>query len=200
VAGSHSNGDIRATGNNIFRFLLKNCVLGSTTEVGLQTNFTDPGMVASQKHDQIAGNHKTWKGAGTISTDSTIYASTAPSARLTPISATVKLISDGFRGGFFVPVNNGQTVTFAIALRKSVVGDGAAYNGNQPRLLVKSNVAIGINADTVLATADSASDGAWITYNGTTVAATDNGVMEFVVDCDGTAGWVNIDDIAITVT
>lgn len=92
-----------------------------------------------------------------------------------------------------VAVDSGGTVNIAVYVRKSVVGDGAAYNGAQPRLLLKANPAIGVSADVVLDTMVAAA-GTWEQLAATTGAATDDGVMEFVVDCDGTAGWVNHDD------
>jgi hypothetical protein len=81
------------------------------------------------------------------------------------------------------------------------------YQGAQPRLIVRRNDAIGITADTVLATA-SAAYGTWEHLSGTTAAATDDGVIELVVDCDGPGvwpgllvtnqglGWINVDDWA----
>src|SRR4029077_7141455 len=35
---------------------------------------------------------------------------------------------------------------------------------------------------------------AWTTLTGTTSTATDDGAWELVVDCDGTVGWINVDD------
>ena len=77
------------------------------------------------------------------------------------------------------------------------MGDGAAYNGNQPRLIVRRNDAIGITSDTVLATY-SAGTGSWNQLSGTTAAFSDDGVAEVIVDCDGTAGWTNIDDWSVS--
>lgn len=37
-------------------------------------------------------------------------------------------------------------------------------------------------------------NGTWETLTYTTPAVTNNTVLEFYVDCDGTTGWVNIDD------
>ena len=34
----------------------------------------------------------------------------------------------------------------------------------------------------------------WDILSGTTAAVTDDAILEFIVDCDGTAGWVNVDD------
>ena len=79
-----------------------------------------------------------------------------------------------------------------------MIGDGAAYNGNQPRLMLRRNAAVGITSDTVLATSSAAGDGAFEVLSGTTVAASDNGVMEVYLDCDGTAGWVNVDDWVVS--
>ena len=42
-----------------------------------------------------------------------------------------------------------------------------------------------------------AAAGSWELLTGTTGAAGDTGVMEFFVDCDGTTGWVNVDDWSI---
>ena len=64
--------------------------------------------------------------------------------------------------------------------------------------MVKANVGAGIATDTVLATATGASTGSWQTLTGTTIAITDMCILEFYVDCDGTQGWINIDDWSST--
>lgn len=49
--------------------------------------------------------------------------------------------------------------------------------------------------DTQLSTATvTASTGTWEELSGTTPTPTDDGVFVVYVDCDGTAGWVNVDD------
>jgi len=174
---------------------LRNCLLASSTEVTGQSSMGDGSYVRSQKHDQTAGLHKTFAKYGTISIDTVIF-DTSPSIRLTPNNASNKLAMDGSsfdqRGAFFVPVANGGTATVNVKVRKSVAGDGTAYNGNQPRLIVRKNVAAGISADTVLATASGAA-GSFETLTGTTAAVTDDAVLSLIVDCDGTLGWVNVD-------
>jgi hypothetical protein len=176
---------------------LNNCRLASSIEVsGMSTGVSNlrsaTSRISSQKHDQAAGNHKTWKPMGIISRDTALFNTASPSERLAPNSASVKLES----GSKLIPVANGNTVDVSAYTRKSVVGDGAAYNGAQPRLILKANPAIGINADVVLDT-HSAAAGSWEQLSGTTPAANDDGVLEVVVDCDGTAGWVNVDDYAV---
>ena len=182
---AHSTADIQVQAFLDFKFY--NVSMGSSTEVTGQSSL-EGGIISSQKHDRTAGNHKTWKTYGTISIDTTIY-DTTPSERLTPNNATSKLES----GCHLVAVDSGGAVTPSVKVRKSVVGDGAAYNGNQPRLIVKKNVAAGITVDTVLATATNAANGAWETLSGTSPTVTDDAVLEFVIDCDGTTGWINVD-------
>jgi hypothetical protein len=112
-------------------------------------------------------------------------------------TSTYKLES----GSFKVNVADSQTCTPSVYVRESVVGDGYDYSGNRIRLILKQNDALGITADTVIDTATVASEGAFELLTGTTAAATDDGVMEFVVDCDyGTANsWINVDDFSATV-
>jgi hypothetical protein len=159
---------------------------------------TSESFIKSQKHDQTTGTHKTWKKYGVIETDSAVnmYRTAAPSMRMTPNNATFKLES----GSFKVNVNSGQTCTPSVYIRESLVGDGTDYNGSRARLILKRNDAIGIIADAVIDTATNTSEGDFEQLTGTTAAATDDGVMEFIIDCDGTTGWINIDDFTATVT
>jgi len=165
----------------------------AATELANQSNMQTGSIITSSKHDQTAGAYKAWKRGGTIERDTTIFNTAAPSERLTPLSASVKLVG----GSRLVGVDNAATKTINVYVRKSVVGDGAAYNGNQPRLILKRNDAVGITSDTVLDTMTAAT-GTWEQLTGTTAAATDDGAFEVYVDCDGTAGWVNVDDWSVS--
>jgi len=196
-----STGPILATGircNVVYtnvQATLRNTLMNCTTEFTSQANILPRSYVRSQKHDQTPGNHKAWLRYGTITIDTVIYRTASPSQRLTPNNATKKFESAGksFR------VASGATATPSVWVYKSAAGDGAAYNGNQPRLVLKKNVAAGISADTVLATAAHGL-GTWVggQLSGTTPAVTDDAILTVVVDCDGTAGWVNTDDWAVT--
>jgi hypothetical protein len=168
---------------------LNNTLLGAATEVSNPANLDVTGFIKSSKHDQTEGAFKSWFQGGVIERDTTIFNTAAPSERLTPSSATIKLAS----GPRLVAVDDGNTITINAYVRKSTAGDGAAYNGNQPRLIVKANPACGINSDTVLDTM-TVGTGTWEQLTGTTAAVDADGALEFVVDCDGTAGWINIDD------
>lgn len=173
--------------------LLSNVTLASSTEVTGATNLTPLGYIKSSKHDQTEGAFKSWFQGGVIERDTTIFNTASPSERLTPSSASIKLAS----GSRVVAVDDNGTVTISAYVRKSAAGDGAAYNGNQPRLIVKANPACGINSDTVLDTM-TVGTGTWEQLTGTTAAVNADGALEFVVDCDGTAGWVNVDDWTVT--
>ena len=190
---AHSTQDILASNNGFTNLIFHNCLFASATEIGSQSLMVNGLTFGSQKHDQTAGLHKAWRREGTIEIDTTIFDVT-PSVRLTPINATDNLRAVAFHAA----VANGNTLTVSVKVRESVIGDGTAYNGTRIELVLKRNFAAGITADTVLATATVASEGAFETIQGTTVAVTDDAVLEFVVRCNGTTGWVNFDTFAIT--
>jgi len=143
IKTTHTN-DILLPTNTLVTVYFNNTKLASATEISGQTNLVDSpvSFISSQKHDQTAGNHKTWKKYGTITTDTTanMYRTASPSERLTPNNASGKLIS----GSKKVAVANGQTVTINTYVRESVAGDGTDYNGARPRLILKRNDAMGI--------------------------------------------------------
>lgn len=152
-------------------------------------------IVSSQKHNGTNDLHRSAIKQGTVETDTTIKdTGRTRSCRLTPFSASVKC---GSAMVWRVRVTGGTTITPQVRWRKSVVGDGAAYNGNQPRLIIKRNDAVGVSADTVLATGTNAANGAWENQSGTSVTFTDEGEVLLYVDCDGTTGWLNIDSITV---
>jgi hypothetical protein len=171
----------------------QNSKFGASTEVSTQSNITDNSYIASMNHDQVSGAHRTYKRTGTITRDTTIYNTAAPSERLTPNNASAKLAS----GSRLVGVDSGGTKTISVYVRKSVIGDGAAYNGAEPRLMMKRQDIMGYTSDTVLDTMTSAA-GSWEQLSATTAAASQDGAFEVYVDCDGTAGWVNVDDWAVS--
>jgi hypothetical protein len=190
---AHSSEDIRVTQSSVAQIIAQNVSLASTNPVVFDTstpNFPD-SYVRVEKLGQTAGQHKTWFNFGTVSTDSVIFNTAAPSERLTPSNASNKMQG----GSVIVAVASGDSVTAAVYTRKSSSGDpsGANYNGNQQRLICKTNAAMGVNADTVVATA-SAGTGAWEQISGSIATSGDDGSLEFYVDCDGTAGWINNDD------
>ena len=144
--------------------------------------------VSSMNHNNNAGINKCWQQTGNIDTDTTIYNSTSISMRMTPINSSFKLQSYPVR----LAIVGGDTATIQVSIRKSVIGDGTAYNGNAPRIVVLPNHMNNLSDFTAVATSIGAA-GSWETLSGT-FSAINSGVFEFIVDCDGTTGWINIDD------
>jgi len=186
---NHATSDFACSTIN-GEFIFRNSTLASSTQVSSPTNMGAMTSVRLQRSGGTAGLHRSYWRSGRGDSDSTIiHSGTVRSLRLTPSSATLKLTHPLT----IVNVKSGETATISFRLRKSVVGDGAAYNGNQPRLLVRSNPAAGssFNSEIVATSATSASDGAWETITYTTPAVTDDTALEFNIDCDGTTGWIN---------
>lgn len=190
IKTAHTN-DINVASASVVEMVLKNTKLGGTNEVAGQTNMSIGSWIASQKHDQTAGLHKTFKKTGTITIEGTTVQADTKSMKLTPNNASLKLDTTGALGGFKVAVDSGQTVTPTVH-----VYEDASYNGARARLIVLRNDAMGISADTVLDTATASSDAAWEALSGTTAAVTDDGVLEFIVDCNGTAGNLFVDSFS----
>lgn len=188
---SHSSSDIFLQIGYV-NMVFNNCSFGSLN-IQNQYSLLSSSKVSFQRLNGTAGNHKVCKGTGTIVNDTTIYDISPSSLRLTPTDINLKLKSTSFQ----IAVASGSTATVSVKVRQSVLADGTAYNGSFPRLILKSNPSAGstYNSDIICATATVASAGAWETLSYTLPSAvTDNVGMEFYVDCDGTTGWVNVDD------
>lgn len=192
---AHSTSDFGNSANNNPReIIFENCNLASGTPIGAPTQFSSIGdYMAFEKWGQAAGTHRYYQLYGLVQTETGIVHGGALSQRMTPYSSSNKMYSAPWR----VAVLNGGTVAASVWVYKSKSTDGsgcaANYSGNQPRLLVRANSALGIDSDTVLATY-SASTGSWNQLSGTTAAVNDDGVLEFYVDADGTAGCVYVDN------
>ena len=189
VTTPHSTADVLGVTNTYADITFRNCLLSSANKVVSNNIMINGTELKFAKFQQTVGNHITYKKFGTMQNDAAIFNFATPSARMTPNTAGQKL--EGGLKKVAVPITT--TVTISVYVRKSILGDGAAYNGTQPRIILKADPAIGLLVDTVIATGVSA-NGIWEKLSGTTPAITDNAVFQFVVDCDGTAGWVNIDD------
>lgn len=191
---THSTGDIVCTGLVFNRLICRNTTLSSPTIVASPTSMTEGSFISLAKLNTTAGNHKTFKRYGTITPDTVIFNSAGTSTRLTPNNA---LSNDKLQGTIRrFAVVSGQTATVTVFVRKSVVGDGTAYNGNQPQLMLRADPAAGLlgDNDTVLATSTVAGNGAFEKLTAVTPAITDNAAFQIYIQCDGTQGWINIDD------
>ena len=156
--------------------------------------FGSLGVVALN-YDGLTGSHRAFTQAGTISTDTVIFNTASPSMRMAPGIGTsyFKMTSHIQR----IPVTSGNTCTVTVFVRKSAVGDGTAYNGSDPRLILRYNALAGNLSDVFGATASGAA-GSWQQLSYTTPAVNNTCVLEFYIDCDGTTGWINVADWATT--
>ena len=181
-------------------YLINNSYLGSTplgtgiTNKYQQNAYKSTGFAFTDLNN-VQGYNTTYLVGGTKSLDyvtPSISDNDVPSELLLPNSITAKLRS----GSKFVAVDKYDTTTVSVYVRKSVSSDGTAYNGNDPRLILARNPAAGIYSDTVIDILTTSKDvsGGFVELTGNTDVATENGVFEFYVDCDGTAGWINIDN------
>lgn len=190
---AHTTSDIAVGAQGRYRVYLNHTILASSTEVNTPTSLSVGTYIASDNHDQVSGAHKTLSRYGIIEKETTIVRSGTSSLKMTPNSASFKLTSDGWKGGWAVQVASGQTCTFNV-----YVAQGQTYNGGRVRLILKRNDAIGISSETLIDTATSASDYSgghqWELLTGTTSAVTADGTVEFYIDCDGTVGSVYADD------
>jgi hypothetical protein len=174
-----------------------NTLFGSTNKVqtfGSNTTYD----IRHQRYNGTSNDHRrdvkvnagdSW----THRVDTTVYNTASPSEKITPTIASTT--GKAKSSSFFTTVNSGSTKTINVYVRKSSSGSGdsASYTGAQPRLIQKANPALGLTTDVVLDTMTSAI-GNWEQLTGTTASVTDNGIIECYVDCDGTAGFINIDD------
>lgn len=194
---THATGDVNvSTARSWHDLKLNNCLFSSTNEVSNRFQLAQNAFLGSSKHDQTNGVHKGWKRTATLDSDSDIQATAPLSVRITPSVSATKTFSAN--KGFAIP--SGKTATVSVMVRRSVAGDGTAYNGALPRLWLRQNNSAGITSDTLLATATAASLGAFESLIGAIPAATDNTVNYLYVDCDGTTGWVNIDKWGLFIT
>lgn len=186
----HTTGDVTYSTVQSWHDLVFNaCTFNSSTEVATPVNMPFNTAIYSSRHDNTAGSHRTFKRIATLTSDSVITATAPLSQRWTPASATAKTI--GFDKTFAIP--SGKTAVISVGVRRSVAGDGTAYNGALPRLWLRKNISGGLTTDTLLATATAASAGAFEFLTGSIPSSSDNTVYSLYIDLDGTAGWVNID-------
>jgi hypothetical protein len=145
--------------------------------------------IAFRNYNQVNNDHRTYYPRGFIQTDTTIVRSSPRSARFTPSSTAVTDFSNRKYA-----LESGQSATVGCYIRTSVIGDGSAYNGALPVIILKRNVALGIMNDSVIGTATVASSGAWELVTGLIPAVSVDGVVEICVRANGTTGWVNAED------
>ncbi len=146
-------------------------------------------FISARKFYQINNYHRIFNYSGNIQSEQFVRHTTSGLAwTLVPGHILQKLRFPP--NNFKMTVLANKEVTINAYIRKN-----GAYNGNAPRLVLVGNVLSGITSDVV----DNLSVGAdtWeqLEIKGT---PTENGVLEFYVDCDGNAGTVIVDDFGVS--
>lgn len=146
----------------------------------LQSNSVKSTGISFMNKNRVKDSHYTYTGIGAKETDS-VFQGGDISEKLSPFSIIEKIKS----GSKYAVVSAGG---FKVSVKMSKSDN---YNGNYPRLMIKRNTLMGFDTDTVLYSLSSNVAG----YKTVTASATatNNGVLEFYVDCDGTQGSVYVD-------
>lgn len=209
---STSSGILNANGfefgfgnqQTVIDLFADNCVFANSANLYEQSAFVSGGNNSSgpvpwlraQNFNQTANDNRAYYNAnnsathGLVQTDTgTVYSTNTRSEKMTPQTAAVKLQSSSI----FVTCPSGKAATPIVQVQKN-----GSYNGNAPRLILKRQDSMGVTSDTVLATF-SAGSGSWQGLTGTTSAAPQDGVFEFMIDCDGTAGSIFVGNVTATV-
>lgn len=189
----HTN-DLSINASCIPQIICQNTSFNSTNGIPSMSLFHPLSYIASQRNGGVVNSHVLYKKYGKIRISSGTVHSGSTSLQLQPDSASNKLESSGLYGGFKVPISSGQYCS-----PTAYVYEDSAYNGSRARLIVKRNGALGIE-ESVLMTATAGSDLAWQGLSGSTAVVSDSGVLEFVIDCDGTAGNLYVDTFSATLT
>lgn len=186
ATSGHTSFDIQVAGTG-WEYYLVNTTLASTTEYGTPGNGS---FVKSGKHDGSATTHKATYNQGTINADQTIrHTASGFSWKMTPSSATRKLILPGptVMDNWKLAVKSGTTVTITAYVYKD-----SSYNGTAPRLVVIGGIVGGVSSDVTDSLTVAHSNWEQLSVQ---VTVTEDGVLEYFVECDGTAGNVYVDDI-----
>jgi hypothetical protein len=197
---THSTADVVVGGGRDNTVLFENCLLNSTTKFSTLTNLFGGSFVKLQRYQQTNNNHYIYTAVGNAGQyDGVIYKTGTASTRLIPLTTTFKHKSPIK----IMPVAAGQTPTVSVWVRKSISSDasGANYNGAQPRLMLGYSPSV-FNytgqTDEVLATM-SVGLGTWEQLTATIpYTAISTGGFDIYVDCDGTTGWINVDDWSLS--
>lgn len=193
-----------------FNPLLK--VIGNNTQLlsSTQVNGKLINKHSFIKMNRISGtgSFKSWYAAGIVQSDGSTQSISGSSARATP-STTVRsyastLYFSATQSGLWliasqktIPVFANNYLLINVYVKKSSTTDGASYNGSQPRLVIGLNTELGISSDTILATATT-SNGVYELLTATTSVFTRNSAVNIWVDCNGSTGWINVDEWNIT--
>lgn len=175
--------------------LFNNCSINSPLIISTYSSFV-LGEYGSVKLNNVNGTYSSYYNAGYTRQDTQFVLSGSFSTRAIPTNGytfnlyKVKPLKFEFK---VIPAPINRRSIISVYVRKSVIGDGSAYSGNEVNLIVSENSSVGIVTDTILATTTSASNGSWEKITGVTTTSVDNGLYEVYLTCDGNTGFINVD-------
>lgn len=176
---------------NAAQIFLNNPSFAEATKIFLSTQYIQgrDDFVSVKKYQQTAGDHRIFLFEGTIASEVTIRNTASGfSWKMTPTSADKKLRL--LPMNFKLTVLANKEVTINVYVRK----DGT-YNGNAPRLVLMGGILTGIASDVIDSLTVGVDTWEQLEVKGT---PSEDGVLEFYVDCDGTAGNVYVDDFGVS--
>lgn len=168
---------------------LENCLISEATEVTAGTAYAD-GRIFSHKHNQTAGNHKTFCDGGVIVADTATVRTTGGAAwKFSPTSTNRSVDYPLRQRVALVPVNASALVTAKLWVRRDNTGITA-------RFMCKGGQLAGVASD-VSASASGAVD-TWEELT-ITFTPTEKGVIELTVEFyGGTTLNAWIDDFSVS--
>lgn len=187
--------DFEVTAVVLAQIIVINPVGSITVSTNFVTNATPGSYISVQKANGVADVHKSFQKYGTVFSESVIQHTASGIAwKMTPSNASnkMRIMGPTELETFKAPVSSGVLVTLSAWVRKS-----AAYNGNAPRLVVVGGLLGGVGSwatditDSLTVAADT-----WEQLQ-VTFTPSEQGVAEWYVDCDGTAGDVFVDDMSV---
>ena len=196
VTVSHTNDiNIGTTTGPALDIELIHCVL-SGVETLNSANLR--GGRITQHYTDNSLEFTTYTPVGSINQDTTTrHTASGYSWKLTPLVSYCKLTLPGGiaygQNSFKVAVLSGKLVTIDAYVYKD-----ATYNGNAPRLVLIGGIVAGVGTggtDTTDTLTVAHSNWEQLEVTGT---PSEDGVLEFYIDCDGTAGNVYVDDITVS--
>jgi len=170
---------------------INNCLIGTgQTDLSAATSLRG-GTISFTRYNQVDGSHRIYSRNGSSYANSTVYNTTGPSEELRPaVLTSVEGWYDSTPAR--IKVDASDTPAVSVFVRK----DGA-YAGDQPKLMILANGAVGVDEDTLLDTMAGGS-GSFEELTATLPAALSDGVYEVVVRVTGTTGSVFVDDWSST--
>jgi hypothetical protein len=167
-----------------FDILFQNCTLTASTLIINRNFISAKSLIRFQSINADPEDVRSYSRYDAFFLDKTIFLKGKYSAKIEPDSLDFEIPSYEKRKA----IRSGKQEKTSVSIKKS-----ATYNGMQPQLWVRVTDLLGLSEDTLLATCSTGAE-IWEKIEVTLPTATRDGVAEFYIKCNGTAGFINVDD------